>query len=308
MRELIVIRTHFYCEATDRLYKYLKETSKRDVVLICDETHGTIDVGPGKAKLSISENSAKEMGLHVPKKFGWLCGDYSLYAAAELLSAYDRYWLVESDVRISFDMSAQFFDSFFCDSTDFLAFHIFKAQDNWFWYKPMCYFEREVYACLFPVVGISRSAIRFAFERRKEMSACFEAVVPRDEVRRWPNDESFLTSTLMNNGFKCQNLDAGESKFRINGSFNVGLPKSDKRIRGQSPTGLLYHPVHAGHRFVEKAHAWLSSYTYDNFTKAQLERAFNSEFLADLRLEAAEEEYLAFDLRLRAATEKANAE
>ena len=36
MRELVVIRTHFFCDATARLYRFLKETSNRDVAFICD--------------------------------------------------------------------------------------------------------------------------------------------------------------------------------------------------------------------------------------------------------------------------------
>ncbi|WP_191569182.1 hypothetical protein [Paracoccus yeei] len=137
MDELIVIRTHYYCEATERFYNYLKATSNRDVVFICDESSGAVDVGSGKVKISLSEESARDMSLHVPKNFGWLCGDYTLYAASKLLSGYDRYWLIEGDVRLSMPSSAIFFDNFKDSPADLFAFHTFKAKENWYWHSPM---------------------------------------------------------------------------------------------------------------------------------------------------------------------------
>ncbi|WP_162630600.1 hypothetical protein [Paracoccus endophyticus] len=306
MRELIIIRTHFYCEATERLYNYLKSTSDRDVAFICDETNGAVEVGTGKLKISISEKSSKDMKLHVPQKFGWLCGDYSLYAASHLLGAYDRYWLIESDVRIGLDSSAEFFDRFNDESIDFLAFHMFKAKQDWFWHSPMCYFEPDVYACLFPVVGISKRAVRFAYQARKEMSETFEDIVPPDEIRRWPNDESFLMSTLMANGFNCKSLDAGSVKYRTNDSFNVGLPKSEKKISEQAPSGLFYHPVHSKVRFVSKANTWLDTYTHNKATKKRLKDVFHSDFLQDLRVEASDDEFLKFERRLLEAIQNAS--
>lgn len=305
MRELIIIRTHYYCEATERLYHYLKNTSNRDVAFICDETNGAVDVGTGKVKLSISEQSAKDMGLYAPPNFGWLCGDYFLYAAAQLLNAYDRYWMIESDVRLSLPSSAEFFDNFSDEHHDFLAFHIFRAQSNWYWHAPMCYFEPEVYACLFPVVGISRRAAKFAFQARRQISQSFDDVVPIGQTRRWPNDESFLTSILMANGFNCNSLDAGPVKYRTNASFNVGLPKSERRISEQEPTGLFYHPVHAGQRFVSKANTWLNTYTYNKASKERLAEVFHNGFLQDLQSEASDQDVLAFESRLRQAIDSA---
>lgn len=305
MRELIVIRTHFYCEATERLYNYLKETSNRDVAFICDETNGSIDIGSGKVKISISEKSIKKMDLYIPEKFGWLCGDYSLYAAEQLLSAYDRYWLVESDVRISLPTSAEFFDRFRDETIDFLAFHMFKSGSDWYWHKPMCYFEPEVYACLFPVVGISKRAARFALQARRLMSQQFEDVVPLSEARRWPNDESFLMSILMANGFNCKSLDAGSVKYRTNDTFNVGLPKSEKIIARQEPSGLFYHPVHSRSRFVSKANTWLNTYTHNKATKERLQTVFNSDFIREMEAEASEEEFMKFKARLMEAIQNA---
>lgn len=307
MRELILIRTHFFCEATERLYHYLRQTSNRDVAFICDETNGVVDVGAGKAKIAVSARSVAEMGLHVPKNFGWLCGDYFLYAAAGLLGAYDRYWLIESDVRIGLESSADFFDRFDDGSVDILAFHVFRAKDNWFWYKPMCFFEPEVHACLFPVVGASRRAIDFAYAARRTMSATHDRIVPPEETRRWPNDESFLMSTLMANGFRCANLDDMEVKYRTRQSFNFGLPKSDKRIGAQHPSGLFHHPVHSGERFVSKANAWLTTCIRNKATKTGLAGAFDELFMSDMRAEASGAQYAAFEARLLAAISDAPA-
>ena len=305
MDELIVIRTHYYCEATERFYNYLKTTSNRDVAFICDESGGIVDVGSGKVKISLSEDSARDMSLYAPPKFGWLCGDYSLYAASKLLSGYDRYWLIEGDVRLSMPSSATFFNSFNGSSADLFAFHTFKANENWYWHSPMKYFAPDVYACLFPVVGISKRAVEFAYQARVKMSQEFENIVPSTEKRRWPNDESFLMTTLIANGFTKHEFKT--EKFSDQTSFNVGLPKSDRRLAEQDPTGLLYHPVQSGTRFVSKANTWLHIHAEKKSSKEKLAALFGPAFLEDLRLESSDQTVTDFVRRLNTVIEKAPA-
>ncbi|WJS86012.1 hypothetical protein [Paracoccus sp. TOH] len=303
MRELILIRTHFYCEATERFYNYLKSTSNRDIAFVCDETNGNVDVGCGKVKISISADTIREMGLYVPSNFGWLCGDYFIYAASQLLRGYDRYWLLESDVRLSMSSSANFFDAFSEDFSDIFAFHVYKAKSNWYWYKPMSHFECDVYACLFPFIGITRAAADFAFSARKEISKTFDGVVPRSERRRWPNDESFLMTTLMANGFTCRNMNDGAIKYITGETFGVGLPKSDIRLSKQDPDGMIYHPVHFSERFTAKADRWLTTYIKSKATAEKMRDVFTQEFMDDFRAESNEQEFALFRERLHKAIE-----
>lgn len=307
MRELILIRTHFFCEATERFYDFLKRTSGRDVAIVCDETNGVVDIGAGKVKISITADFMQKLGLHVPSRFGWLCGDYFLYAGSQLLSGYDRYWMIESDVRMNFENASEFFDAFAEDASDLLAFHMYKSSGTWYWHSPMSYFTQDVYACLFPVVAISKKAVDFAFAERLKMSSNFDNIVPKDEKRRWPNDESFLISTLMKNGFSTKSLNSPKRAFTNKDTFGVGLPKSDAQLHTQSPDGMIYHPVQAGERFVNKANSWLTSYINRKATKEKLQQLFDDTFLAGMRLESSEDEFRQFEARLATAVEGAAA-
>lgn len=298
MRELVLIRTHFYNEAVDEFFEYLRSTSGRDVAIICDETAGSVDVGSGKVKVGLTQDYVRSLNLHVPGNFGWLCGDYFLYVASRALPNYDRYWMVESDVRFSLPQSVEFFDAFKNDCTDFFAFHIFKSKPTWYWHSPMCHFTSDVYACLFPVVGVSKKAIEAAYTERVRMSSTFNSLVPQNEPRRWPNDESFLLTTLVSGGFSYRSLDAEDRKFSTATTFGVGLPKSHARLAAQTPDGRIYHPVHAEGGFVNKANTWLKIHINRKTPTEEVEKLFDEKFLDDLRLEASDEDFQAFQAKL----------
>lgn len=299
MRELIIIRTHFYNDAIDQFFSYISRTSGRDVAIICDETNGPVDLGSGKETISLTEEFVRSMNLHIPGRFGWLCGDYFLYAAARRFPNYNRYWMVESDVRFSLPESRTFFDLFQSDPADVFAFHIYKAKSTWYWYTPMSYFLPNVYACLFPVIGISKRAVDAAYDERVTMSGTFNSVVPVEEKRRWPNDESFILSTLAAQGFDYRSLNAGERRFSSPATFGVGLPKSHERIARQTPDGMIYHPVHSKTGFVNKANTWLTSHINRKTPVEKLGQLFTQDFLDDLRLEATNDEFEAFSAKLR---------
>lgn len=298
MREVILIRTHFYNDAIDQSVNYLRQTSGRDIAIICDETAGPVDVGPGKVKVGLTEDYVRSLGLHVPKRFGWLCGDYFFYTATRVLPDYERYWMIESDVRFSLAKASEFFDAFKDDPADFLAFHIYKAKAGWYWHSPMVHFTPDVYACLFPVVGMSRRAIDAAYEARVHMSATFNSVVPADEKRSWPNDESFSLSTIVALGLSYRSLNSEDRRFSTTATFGVGLPKSHERLMSQCPDGMIYHPVHAKDGFVSKANTWLKSHIDRRTPKEKAEQLFNERFLNDLQLESDADTLQAFREKL----------
>lgn len=290
MREIILIRTHKYSDAIGEHYDQLAATSGRDVMFICDETHGSVDVGPGRAKASITQEYVRSMNLHVPGRFGWLCGDYFLYAALKIMPRFDRYWMIESDVRFNFSKTTDFFDEFKNNKADALAFHIYKSPGSWYWHYPMAHFTDSVYACLFPVVSVSRNALEFAYNERVRMSEVFDEIVPKTDRRRWPNDESFLMSILMNNGMKICDLNFEKQKFTTQSTFTVGLPQSHSRLIAKEPDNRIYHPVHSKEAFVAKANTWLNSYISRKTGLEKMVQVFGSDFMTDMASEASPKE------------------
>jgi len=85
------------------------------------------------------------------------------------------------------------------------------------------------------------------------------------------------------------------------------LPKSDAQLHTQNPDGMIYHPVQAGERFVNKANSWLTSYINRKATKEKLQQLFDDAFLEGMRLESSEDEFRQFEDRLATAIERAAA-
>lgn len=305
MRDIIFMRTHFFDEAVEEFYRHLVQTSQRPVVVICDETRGRVDIPAGVPKISISREHMASMGLHAPDNFGWLCGDYFYYAGFQAFPRFDRYWLIESDVRIKLERTSKFFNSFENIDADLLAFHMYKAGRNWFWHSPMSYFSADVYSCIFPVTALSNRSVEHLFEKRKAMSDSFQNIVPSHEERRWPNDESFVVTTLEQGGFVCESFNNCGKKFTTDESFGVGLAKSHRKIKGLADNGLIYHPVHSAENFVGKAHNWLGNFMYHKASPEKIKEVFNEDFIKDIASETNQAEADRFREKLNSALERA---
>lgn len=300
MRELILFRTHVFDDATQRFYEYLKATSNRDIVIVAEESRGPLNVGQGRAKISLTRDYASSMGLYAPNNFGWLCGDYFIYAGIENFSKYDRYWLIEYDVRMSYERSAVFFDEFLTSSADVLAFQVRKATDSWFWHHPMAYFNTDVYACNFSFLAISKRAAFAALEKRREMSRCYSDIVPIDFPRKWANDESFLASTTVAEGLNLTGFNTEGKIYATNASFKEGVPLSDRRISEQAEDFLVYHPVHAGKMFNNKVDGWISHFKQRNISADRAREIFNDQLRSDLLTECGDTAQSIFDASIEA--------
>jgi len=304
MRELVLLRTHTFDDATRELFDYLHDTSGRDVALICEEGRARVDAGKGRVKIGLDRAHVEAMGLHAPRNFAWLCGDYFLFTAMRALPDYDRYWLVEYDVRLSFTESRQFFDLFADPAIDFLAFMMREAGPNWNWHEPMHHFSTRVHACLFPVVAVGRKALTHALAERQRMSEGFADVLSQDPARRWPNDESFMSTVLNEAAFRCSNMNGMGHRLATSETYRFGLPMSHRRISGMPPTGLVYHPVHAGAHFLRKLDGQMKMHEASRISLTRINELFTEELRQDVMQEGGAEALATYDRRvmgLRAA-------
>ena len=295
MRELILLRTHVFDDATMRLYDDLKATSNRDVLIVCEESNAVVDVGQGRPKLSVTRRHFIDMGLHAPPNFGWLCGDYVLYAGLEAFPRYDRYWLFEYDVRLGFGKSADFFDRFLDNPTDVLAFQVRRAGPQWSWYEPMLHFAPKVHACNFSLIAVSRAAALTALQARREMSRAFPAIAQADPARRWPNDESFLATTTVVSGLTLLGFNRTGRTYATETSFKEGVPLSDLRIARQPEDFLVHHPVHSGQRFLNKTLGLIGYYQSRNMSHDRARAIFDAQLRQDVLAECGAEGLAAFD-------------
>ncbi|ADO42475.1 hypothetical protein [Ketogulonicigenium vulgare] len=286
MREIILVRVHYVTPEILAFFDDLVLHSGRDVVFVCDETHRAIEVGEGRLKISLTAKDAAAWGLFAPPNFGWLCGDYFLYAGLKALPDYDRYWLIEGDVRLNMRQSRYFFDRFTASDADILTFHGFKSDGGWYWHYPMAYFTPKVHACLFALVGISHRALAFCLKERIAMSESVARIVPPDAPRRWPNDESFVMSILLNNGFQHLDLNGSGTRFATQDSFTVGAPRSLRALQVQGFDDMIYHPVHHGTAYVQKATAWVKDTLSRKPSEKEIGQIFQQRFYDELAMEA----------------------
>lgn len=307
MRELVLLRTHIFDEATRSFCDYLRETSGRDVALICEEGGGPVDVGKGRAKIGLDRAHVEAMGLHTPKNFGWLCGDYFLYVGMQALPHYDRYWLVEYDVRLSFAEGREFFDLFADPGVDFLAFMMHEAGPNWNWHAVMLPFSPRVHACNFSIVAASRKALDHALAARRRMSQGFAETQAQDPARRWPNDESFMATLLNEGGFRCRGLNGMGRRLSTPETYREGAPMSHRRIAGMTPNGMVYHPVHVGERFLRKADSFVQMQEGRGISLARAEALFTQELRDDILLEGGPEALARHDRRIAALKQRLTA-
>lgn len=298
MRELILLRCHNFDAPARRLFDFLHETSGRDVVLICEEGRAAVDAGKGRAKIGLDRAHVEAMGLHAPRNFAWLCGDYFLFTGMQSLPNYDRYWMIEYDVRLGFAQARQFFDRFADPTIDFLAFMMREAGPNWSWYEPMRHFSARVHACLFPIVAVGRKALQHAFAERRRMSEGFAETLAENPARRWPNDESFMSTVLNEGGFRCSDMNAMDRRLATSRTYRFGLPMSDLRIAEMPPTGMVYHPVHAGAHFLRKLDGQMKMHEASRISLARIDELFTEELRQDVMREGGAEVLAAYDRRI----------
>lgn len=235
-RQCIGIRSHRFGDAEIALYETLAtHFSPSDIFLVIDESKGTVDVPAGRyQKIAFDKARLSALGLFTEHPgIGWLCGDYFIYMLRQHVDA-DYYWLVEPDVRFSFDDVGVFFRKFAGVSNDFTAPKFGRRNADWHWHKFSRPISEDVYGCLFPLTRTSRRAADALLEARREWNASREGA-------GCPNDESFVATTLMSQGFACKTMETVHpGAFAHFGVFN---PYCWDHARKQLPEGQVVHPA-----------------------------------------------------------------
>ncbi|MCA1323783.1 hypothetical protein [Herbaspirillum sp. alder98] len=232
-------------------------------------------------------NPARQF-MAVPDNWGWLCGDLFYYAFAVKVQA-DFYCMVESDVTMTANTVRNIANELGKDNSDYIAQGISPADSSWMWTPLMAPFVKQVYASAFPFTRISRRALEFLFPQRRLLNhLCIAGGT------RIPNDESFVTSGLMNvPGFRLTELtsliDLDTSKFST--VYQIPAELCDK-------DGFIYHSALPGQHFYNKLISRMTYDLYQESISARLDYAFLGDSRSDQFLEVfwriAPREILAF--------------
>lgn len=244
MKSLFVLRCHQFKNPERYLLNFVEPYFGQDnILVVADERNYQVNTGKWK-KAALNQQRIKELGILNHQNCGWLCGDYFLYIAQQACPDYDFYWLCEPDVYFSFKTAHDFFKEFENkQAADLFAPFFGKRLEHWLWSKMVEVISKDVYGCLFPIVRVSRKAVCHLLAERVLLTNLFlEQNLSHSE---WPNDESYVCTTLQRDKFLCRNINDIQ-KF-LGPDFGLTPILWDVAINGPHRNRVLHPVVPATH-------------------------------------------------------------
>lgn len=256
MRTLVIVRTHRADPASIAAFDRLADAPGIDVVFGVDERQGRVDFGP-RASVGYTNQTLRSMGLYAHPQCGWRCGDYIYYIVRAGRPQYDRYWLIEPDVRINVADLGAFFASFDGNNNDFIAPRFGTRDERWEWSGNIVRAGLRPAGCVFPLTRMTGHGIDLAYRIRRRHSEDPVLATPTT----WPNDESFVASALIAEGAACGDLSNGGPPCYSSASLAIGAVFDYTLIESAPPDGLVYHPVRDFSEWMARAEARLLQIT-----------------------------------------------
>jgi hypothetical protein len=246
VKNLFILRCHRFGEAENDLLNFVAPYfGKENMVVVADERKEGVHAD-NWTKYSLNDGQIHELKLLNPRNCGWLCGDYFLYIAHNARPEYDYYWMFEPDVYLSFGAAEDFFSRLESVSCDLVTPH-FGKKERWFWTQRAKIIAEDVYGCRFSVIRLSKKAIGHLQKERAELTRKFENQGINSS--EWPNDESFVCTTLMRDGFLCKSLNSINA---FSGPDFGITPILTDVVINKAPLNRALHPVLRGAAYQRK--------------------------------------------------------
>jgi hypothetical protein len=234
---VILLRTTSLSPQTAAFARRLTQESGQRVCCVVDERKGEVDTAEFD-KIGLTRASCREVGLYCPMDFGWRCGDYGFYLARLRYPEEKFFWLIEYDVRLVGPDAGEFFRNFDgADHVDLIAGHLREAEKWWYWTHTMAARGEAVWRCLFPVVRLSARAIDLLLAQRRAYA--------RKPLRlaNWPNDESFVATTLFREGAACADLNDFGAKLYDDTTYTFHQPFDGDLVDDRATPLRIFHPI-----------------------------------------------------------------
>ena len=236
MKNVILLRTNHFGPREGEFLEQLRTDTGYETIVLADEMNGRL-TAPGFKKIAYDRTMLYDLGLHCPKNAGWRCGDYGFYLARQAIPDARYFWMIEPDVRAAVENYADLFASFESLTADFIAPGITASDNGHFWYPTMRWLTKDVYRCHFAFCRMSAAASDACLRGRREMR--FQPAARF----MWPNDETFVATTLMYQGMSVQDLNATGRVRWTDETFGFQTVCRGEAFEDLPQTGLLYHPV-----------------------------------------------------------------
>lgn len=231
---MILLRTHVWDGKVRDLYQWLAQ-SGQELRVVFDEQQTQLRLPENVKATPIKKSDLSDLDLYTPNDYAWRCGDYSFYVTQDVFN-FDFVWLIEYDVYLNFKSPGDFFEFFEDDSSDLLAPFLREASPSWSWHQRMARFNPNVWHCLFPIIRLSRHAIRHLLSERQKLSLNFF----RENLDNFPNDESFVATTLQSGGYSCRDINDSKPEFYSPKTFSL-MPRYYAAMAARMPDNMIYH-------------------------------------------------------------------
>lgn len=237
------LRCHEFSEVEQQVLETASRYFGHDAVFaVIDERNGRVEVPEHVKVVHLDQDAITSMGLFNHPNLGWLCGDYFYYALADAKPNFDFYWLCEPDVYLSFDNPGGFFKKYEGVGADFLAPRFGARDSKWPWTRCVKSISSKAYGCLFPLTRLSQRAIAHLQIERRKLSQSLTDENERQNVRDWPNDESFVCTTLVRDKFACEKLERYQEN-RVFECFSCDKMIPLSLVISLFPQNRVLHPV-----------------------------------------------------------------
>ena len=225
LKNIIVFRTNKYYPQWQSILKDLSKSFK--VIIVCDESNGNVDYSDIN-KIPFSKIEVKKIGLKDFEGMQWRCGDYAIYLAHSSLTDYDNIWLIEPDVYFNKSSLSNLIKNTESIDDDLLVTYFSESESTWYWNKFACDLNvGKPYKCFFPLLRISKSAVEYLLEKRRELESL-------------ANDESFVATVLANSKFSISEFRNVTSINYSMNTFSYKYPHLSSLIKNNKWD--IYHP------------------------------------------------------------------
>ena len=154
--------------------------------------------------------------------------------------------MIEFDVRI-IGQAGRFFEAAASrPDIDLLVAYLQQAKANWWWYPAAAAADATPYRCFFPVIRLTARGVDCLLQKRRTQSSRLS--------RRmlWPNDESFVATTIINAGLAALDINDLGERFYEEEDFSFELPTDGATQPVLRQGTRLVHPVLSGEALARK--------------------------------------------------------
>lgn len=230
-----LIRTNENTRQVQGLINGLKNTISANVFVVCDESNGVTDF-PGTQKLSLSTDViAKWDFKRHPEDWGWFCGDYCYYAAAEALPDFQFYCLIESDVFLNDDGFAAIKGILQENTKSAIAADLRRFDQPPKYSNDLAEIgEDPHFGCIFPFTRVSKALISDMFQLRSR--------VQNHHSSLRINDEAILATAAHKSGAGLTDLYTYQNSFNKN-CFATNPPFLQEALECEGGDIRVFHPT-----------------------------------------------------------------